>query len=138
MLSGVLAGGRARFSVPHPIQTHIYTRTFANPNPTAPRFPPLDNVHRLPLGPSHSVLLLLISSVVAAVNFTQCLDDFKNDPNATGGVDFRGHPTSPSGAAGFTYKNCAARCGANADKFSWREFAQLFASWLLPWLTLTG
>ena len=81
-------------------------------------------------------LLLLFSSLVAAANFTQCLDDFKNDPGAVGGVDSRGHPTSSAEAVGLTYETCKARCGKSAEIFSWREFAQLFSAWLLPWLAL--
>jgi hypothetical protein len=96
----------------------------------------------LPPGDMHPIptrilfLLLCLSSLVAAANFTQCLEDFKNDPDATGGVDSRGHPTSPAEAVGFTYKTCTARCGTSAEIFNWREFAQLFSSWLLPWLAL--
>jgi len=79
------------------------------------------------------LLLLLFSSLVTAANFTQCLKDFRNDPNATGGVNYRGRPTSPAQAAGFTYKTCTARCGRDSEAFMWREFAH---SWLPPWVAL--
>ena len=84
------------------------------------------------------LLLLLFSSLVAATNFTQCLETFRGLPNGTeGGVDSSGHPlTSPAEAVGLTYRTCRARCGGDAESFNWREFAQLFASWLLPWLAL--
>jgi len=84
-------------------------------------------------------LLLLFSSLVAAANFTQCLEDFrKNDPSTIGGVDSRGRPTSPAQAIGLTYKACAALCGLESEKFRWKGFARLFSSWLLPWLALTS
>ena len=83
------------------------------------------------------VLLLFFSSFVAAVNFTQCLEEFRQEPDTTsGGVDYRGHQTSPANAVGLTYKTCTARCGVGAEIFTWRGFAQLFSSWLLPWLAL--
>ena len=84
------------------------------------------------------ILLLLVfsSSLVAAANFTQCLQDFVNDPNAVGGVDSKGQPTSPAEAAGLTYEACTARCGTGPEAFNWRTFAQLFSAWLLPWLAL--
>lgn len=91
--------------------------------------------------PTLAHILLFFSSlcfVVARTNFTQCLEDFKNDPNATGGVDFRGHPSGPAQAAGFTYETCTSRCGPEWEGFIWRDFAQLFSSWLLPWLALVG
>ena len=83
------------------------------------------------------VPLLFFSSLVAAANFTHCLEEFRKEPNTTsGGVDFRGHLTSPANAVGLTYRTCTARCGVGAERFSWRVFAQLFSSWLLPWLAL--
>ena len=84
------------------------------------------------------ILLLLVfsSSLVAAANFTQCLQDFVNDPNAVGGVDSKGRPTSPAEAVGLTYKACTARCGTGPEAFNWRTFTQLFSAWLLPWLAL--
>ena len=81
-------------------------------------------------------LLLFFSSLVAATNFAQCLDDFRNDPNAIGGVDSQGRPTSPAEAVGLTYKTCTARCGGDAERFEWREFAWSLSSWVLPWLIL--
>ena len=78
-------------------------------------------------------LLLFCASLATAANFTQCLEDFRKDSNATGGVDYRGRPTSPEQAAGLTYKTCTARCGKDTDVFMWREFAH---SWLPPWVAL--
>ena len=90
----------------------------------------------LPLPTRFFFFFLLFFSAVSAANFTQCLEDFKNEPNAIGGVDSRGHPTSPAAAVGLTYETCTARCGGDAGSFEWEEFAQLFSSWLLPWLAL--
>jgi hypothetical protein len=87
------------------------------------------------------LLLLCFSSLVAAVNFTQCMNDFKSDLNSTtsttdGGVDSSGQPVTPAVAVGLTYETCKARCGTDWEAFDWREFAQMFAAWLLPWLAL--
>jgi len=82
-------------------------------------------------------LVLFFVSLVAAANFTQCLEDFQKEPDTIdGGVDSRGHLTTPAKAVGLTYQTCKARCGGSAESFNWREFAQLFSSWLLPWLAL--
>ena len=90
-----------------------------------------------PIPARNLLLLLFFSSLVAAANFTQCLGDFRNESNTTiGGVDSRGRPTSPEAAFGLTYKTCTAKCGSDAESFRWKEFAQLFSSWLLPWLAL--
>ena len=91
-----------------------------------------------PIIPARTLaLLLFFSSLVAATNFTQCLVDFQNDTNAVGGVDSRGHPVAdPAQAVGFTYETCTQRCGLTSESFNWREFTQLFSSWLLPWLAL--
>ncbi|KAF9783795.1 hypothetical protein BJ322DRAFT_880426 [Thelephora terrestris] len=82
------------------------------------------------------LFLILCPFAVEGTNFTQCLIDFRNDTNAVGGVDYQGRPTNSSQAIGFTYETCTARCGSGPESFAWREFAQLFASWLLPWLAL--
>jgi len=88
--------------------------------------------------PTRIIFLLLFSvSLVAAANFTQCLEDFQKEPDTTdGGVDFRGGLTTPAKAVGLAYQTCKARCGGYPESFDWREFAQLFSSWLLPWLAL--
>ena len=103
---------------------------------TPPPFPPPGNMYLIP--PRILFLFLFFSSLVAASNFTQCLVDFQNNtnPNAVGGVDSKGQSTSPAEAAGLTYETCTALCGPGAESFNWREFAQLFSSWLLPWLAL--
>ncbi|KAF9783796.1 hypothetical protein BJ322DRAFT_1007586 [Thelephora terrestris] len=82
------------------------------------------------------LLLLFYPFVAAKTNFTQCLIDFRNETGALGGVDYRGNPTSSAQAVGFTYETCTTRCGPQSEAFNWREFTQLFASWLLPWLAL--
>ena len=84
------------------------------------------------------LVLLFFTSLVAAVDFTQCLADFKTNPNATGGVDSHGHNVSAADAVGLTYRTCAERCGTSAEAFNWRQFAQAFALWLLPWLALVN
>ena len=87
-------------------------------------------------GPTRILFLLLFFSLAGAVNFTQCLEDFRDNPEAIGGVDSQGHPTSSAVAVGLTYKACKALCGGGAESFDWRDFAQLFSTWLLPWLAL--
>ena len=90
-----------------------------------------------PISPRVILLLLSFTSLVAAAaNFTRCLEIFKENPNATGGVDAHGHDVSPADAVGLKYETCTQLCGDTAESFSWRQFAQLFASWLLPWLAL--
>ena len=87
---------------------------------------------------SARTLLLLLSSislVAAAVDFSQCLQNF-TATNETGGVDSYGHAVPAADAVGLTYETCKERCGTTAEGFSWTQFAQLFASWLLPWLAL--
>jgi hypothetical protein len=83
------------------------------------------------------LLLLLISSLVAATDFGQCFADYLNGTDPTGGVDHLGLPvTSPAQAVGLTYKFCMANCGTIPESFNWGKFAQVFSSWLLPWLAL--
>ena len=82
------------------------------------------------------LLLFFFPSLAVATNFGQCLEDLRNDPDAVGGVDSWGNPTSPAAAVGFTYKTCTERCGSSPVPFSWEDFSQLFPSWLLPWLAL--
>ena len=84
------------------------------------------------------LLLLFFSSLAAAANFTQCLEDFKRNFNssADGGVDSRGQPVSPAEAVGLTRETCTTQCGTDWETFDWRDFAQMFSAWLLPWLAL--
>ena len=90
-----------------------------------------------PISPRVLLLLLSFTSLVAAANFTQCLDSFKTNPNTTsGGVDSQGRDVSPADAVGLRYETCTQLCGRTAESFDWRQFAQLFNSWLLPWLAL--
>jgi len=103
-------------------------------NPPPP-FPPPDDMMNLILTRT-LLLLLFFSSLVAAANFTQCLEDFKQNSSAVGGVDSRGKPVGPTEAVGLTYQTCTARCGAGWENFNWKDFSQLFSSWLLPWLAL--
>lgn len=109
----------------------IYQGGWSFKSHVSPKLYPPDSM--CPVSTRIVFFLLFCSSLVAAANFTQCLEDFRNDPNATGGVDYRGRPTSPAQAAGFTYKTCTARCGRDAEAFKWREFAH---SWLPPWVAL--
>ena len=91
-------------------------------------------------GPTFILLLLLscFPFLAEGTNFTHCLEDLRNDPNAVGGVDFRGNWEDPKLAAGIIYDICKKRCGAGPESFSWRDSTQLFASWLLPWLALVS
>lgn len=106
-----------------------------SPNPSPP-FPPPDSIMMNPILTRTLLLLLSSSSLVTAVNFTQCLEDFKQNPSAVGGVDSRGQPVSPAEAVGLTYQTCTAKCGTDWETFIWKDFSQLFSSWLLPWLAL--
>ena len=81
------------------------------------------------------LLLSFVSLVAAAVDFAQCLSDFQAT-DETGGVDSHGHAVPAANATGLTYETCRDRCGTHAESFSWRQFAQLFSAWLLPWLAL--
>ena len=83
------------------------------------------------------LLLLAFPSLAIAVNFTQCLDDFRSFPNATGGVDPQGRPTSPTEAVGLTYDACTKHCGSAADT-DWNVFTLSLSAWLLPWLALVS
>ena len=90
---------------------------------------------------SPRIILLLLSFtslVTAAANFTQCLEIFKANPNATGGVDAHGGDVSAAQAVGLKYETCTQLCGGTAESFNWTEFAQLFNSWLLPWFALVS
>lgn len=83
------------------------------------------------------LLLLFFSSLVVAVNFTQCLEDFRQNSSAVGGVDSQGFPvTNATEAVGLTYLTCIARCGTGWESFNFKQFIQMFASWFLPWLAL--
>ena len=82
------------------------------------------------------LLLLSFSSLVAAANLTQCLEDFKQNTSTVGGVDSRGNPVISADAVGLTYETCTAQCGTGWETFDWKEFAQMFSAWLLPWLAL--
>ena len=83
-----------------------------------------------------SLLLFFFTSLVAAANFAQCLEDFKANPAATGGVDSHGRDVDSANAVGLTYRTCVEQCGTTAESLNWRQFTQSFASWLLPWLAL--
>ncbi|KAF9786476.1 hypothetical protein BJ322DRAFT_1108325 [Thelephora terrestris] len=88
-------------------------------------------------------LLLFVSfffvSVSASDTFTQCLETFRTNGNATGGTDFFGRPVNDSrDAVGLTYEQCMASCGTGQESFSWSVFSQQFSAWLLPWLALVS
>jgi hypothetical protein len=88
-------------------------------------------------------LLLYLSfffvSVSTSQTFTQCLDTFRANGNATGGTDFFGNPVNDSrDAVGLTYEQCKVSCGTSQEPFSWSVFSQQFSAWLLPWLALVS
>ncbi|KAF9786458.1 hypothetical protein BJ322DRAFT_788732 [Thelephora terrestris] len=88
-------------------------------------------------------LLLFLSfffvSVSTSQTFTQCLDTFRANGNATGGTDFFGNPVNDSrDAVGLTYEQCKVSCGTSQEPFSWSVFSQQFSAWLLPWLALVS
>ena len=88
--------------------------------------------------PTRALLLLLtLSSLVSAVDFDSCLRVYRNDPNATGGVDSQGHLTADlTKVVGLTFEACKRYCGPTAYVYSVGELAALFSSWLIPWLAL--
>ncbi|KAG2344797.1 hypothetical protein BDR05DRAFT_931321 [Suillus weaverae] len=78
---------------------------------------------------------------VAEVNFTQCLDNIKNDAiannNLTGLLDSNGvTPSNASDATAISYSTCSSSCGNGQEPFQWSEFSQEFSAWLLPNLAL--
>ena len=94
---------------------------------------------------SNGLKLLVFSSVFVAVsassytNFTQCLDTFRANGNATGGTDYFGRPVNDSrDAVALTYGECKSLCGTKQEAFSWSTFSQQFSAWLLPWLALVS
>ena len=85
------------------------------------------------------VLSILFVSVAASDNFTQCLDTFRANGNATGGTDFFGRPVNDSrDAVALTYNVCKSLCGTGQEAFNWSVFSQQFSAWLLPWLALVS
>ncbi|KAG1744309.1 hypothetical protein EDD22DRAFT_291625 [Suillus occidentalis] len=93
---------------------------------------------------SQAALLLLVhaaGTVVAAVNFTQCLNDIIQNANATqdltGLLNGDGDPVSNiSDATSISYSMCTSSCGAGQELFQWSVFSQEFSAWLLPNLAL--
>ncbi|KAG2148055.1 hypothetical protein DEU56DRAFT_978296 [Suillus clintonianus] len=92
---------------------------------------------------SQICLLLLMHAVanVAAINFTQCLNDILANANATqslaGLLDGNGDPVSnASDATSITYALCKSACGKGAESFQWSIFSQDLGAWLLPNLAL--
>ncbi|KAG2135739.1 uncharacterized protein EDB93DRAFT_822762 [Suillus bovinus] len=92
-----------------------------------------------------TVLLLLLvhaaRTVVAAANFSQCLNNIVQNANATqdfnGLLDSNGDPVSSvSDATSISYSMCTSRCGTGQEAFQWSEFSQEFSAWLLPNLAL--
>lgn len=60
-------------------------------------------------------------------------------PNATFLRDQNGQPTSNISAAwGISYEFCTQTCAGGTPLIQWNSFSLQFASWLLPWLSLTG
>lgn len=121
----------------HPTDIYVNTGSISRLPPSPIPLSLLPDHMRPPLA---GILLLLFfsSSAAAVVNYTRCLEDLRRDPNATGGVDYWGHPTRPTEAVGITYKACRTRCGRGSAVFVWEKFTQLFASCLLPWLALVS
>ncbi|KAG1773688.1 hypothetical protein EV702DRAFT_1009781 [Suillus placidus] len=78
---------------------------------------------------------------VAGVNFTQCLDNIKNNAIAnndlTGLLDSNGvTPSNASDATAISYSACSSSCGNGQEPFQWSVFSQEFSAWLLPNLAL--
>jgi hypothetical protein len=84
-------------------------------------------------------LSILVSVVTSESNFTQCLDTFRANGNATGGTDYFGRPVNDSrDAVALTYDECKSLCGTDQEPFNWFVFSQQFSAWLLPWLALSS
>ncbi|KAJ7661248.1 hypothetical protein B0H17DRAFT_953697 [Mycena rosella] len=79
-------------------------------------------------------------SVIAAVNFSQCLEEVRSGQwGTTGGLDNYGHPLSNiSEATAITYDLCLTACGSGSEAFDWNIFSQQFTAWLLPYLALVS
>ncbi|KAG1847785.1 hypothetical protein C8R48DRAFT_557213, partial [Suillus tomentosus] len=80
-------------------------------------------------------------TVVAAVNFDQCLNNIVQNANTTGDLngllDGNGNPVSNiSDATSISYSMCTSSCGTGQEAFQWSEFSQEFSAWLLPNLAL--
>ncbi|KAG2075355.1 hypothetical protein BDR04DRAFT_1140078 [Suillus decipiens] len=96
---------------------------------------------RLYRGSQTGLALLLLMhaaiTVVAAVNFTQCLNNIIQDADAThnltGFLDGDGDPVSNvSDAISISYSMWKSRCGTGQEPFQWSVFSQEFSAWLLP------
>ena len=72
-----------------------------------------------PISARNLLLLLSFTSLVtAAANFTQCLETFQSNPNATGGVDSHGRDVSAANATGLKYETCTRSCGTRNPKLA--------------------
>jgi hypothetical protein len=93
---------------------------------------------------SQAALLLLMhaaGTVVAAVDFSQCLNDIVQNANVTqnlaGLLNGDGDPVSNlSDATSISYSMCTSHCGTGQEPFQWSVFSQEFSAWLLPNLAL--
>ncbi|KAJ7139079.1 hypothetical protein C8R44DRAFT_837667 [Mycena epipterygia] len=85
-------------------------------------------------------IFIFVPSVVATVNFSQCLQEVRNgDWGTTGGTDNSGNPVSNiSDATGISYSLCLRACGSGSEAFNWNIFSQQFTAWLLPYLALVS
>jgi len=85
------------------------------------------------------LLLLFFSSLVAALNFIECLEIFKQNFSSVddGGVNSQGQKVIPAEAVGLTYRTCTAQCRSGWETFGWDVFGRrFFIVWLFPWLAL--
>lgn len=90
-------------------------------------------------------ILLLLTVLVDATNFTQCLDNIRDESwrisqNITeGGTNNRGIPVALSDTTtAISYQLCKKACGIGPAPTQWRTFSGQFSSWLLPWLALVS
>jgi hypothetical protein len=88
-------------------------------------------------------LLLLVHAVVtvAAANFTQCLNNAKNNAIAINNFNGLlngdgGTPANASDVTAISYSMCISNCGTGQEPFQWSVFSQEFSAWLLPNLAL--
>jgi len=82
-----------------------------------------------------------VKQIVAATNFTQCLNTLVGNANTTnnltGLLNGDGQPVTNTGdATAISYSLCVSACGSAQEPFQWSEFSQEFSAWLLPFLAL--
>ena len=97
----------------------------------------------LPLYPISSAALdyseCFASVISCAQNSSDCTSGISNTTALSILLTSQGqHITSTNAAAGLSLTGCTTYCGTGQEQFSWSDFAQAYASWLLPYLALVS